>query len=241
MITIIVPAYNEEEKLSETIENLLEAQKKAGNIPLDIVIVNDGSSDRTPEIISKIESKLPIVRSIHHERNMGIGAGVVEVIKIAKYPKIMLAAGDNDVSRDMLVNLFKNRDKADVILGYYLNKEDRGRTRNIVSTIFGLIYMCSFNVFVQYMNGPSIWSTSLIRQLNIRSTRFSIGAEVNTKLLCSGCTFHEVSGYMQTGVDRTTNVNLKNFLEAVDIFLRLVIEVKFLKKPLLNKKPKRVF
>jgi hypothetical protein len=38
---------------------------------------------------------------------MGIGAGVVEGIKAAKYPKIMLAAGDNDVRRDMLVNLFE--------------------------------------------------------------------------------------------------------------------------------------
>jgi glycosyltransferase involved in cell wall biosynthesis len=241
VITVIVPAYNEEKSLAKAIDNIYEAQKEAGDILLDIVIVNDGSVDKTPEIISRIESESSIVRSIHHKSNKGLGVGVKEAIKLAKYSKFMLVSGDNDVCKEMIVNLFKNQDKADLIMGYYLNKEDRGRARNLISSLFGLTYMCCFNIFIQYLNGPTVYSTSLVRQLNLKSNRFSICAELTIKLLCSGCTYYEIPGYFQRGLDGSSALGLRNLREVIETFLKLIFEIKVQKRTLFNKRPQRVY
>jgi glycosyltransferase involved in cell wall biosynthesis len=204
------------------------------------VIVNDGSVDKTAEIISKIESESSIVRSIHHKSNKGIGVGVKEAIKLAKYSKFMLVSGDNDVCKEMIVSLFKNQDKADLIMGYYLNKEDRGRSRNFISSLYSLIHMLCFNIFIQYINGPTIYSTDLVRQLNLKATRFSICAELTVKSLCSGCTYHEVSGYFQTGLAGSSGMSLRNLMEVLWTFTGLILEIKFFKRSRYNIKPKRV-
>ena len=241
MITVIVPAYNEEKYLAKAIDTIFEAQKEVGNIALEIVIINDGSTDRTPEIISKIESESSIIRSIHHQKNMGLGVGVREAIQIAKYSRFMLVSGDNDVCKEMIVRLFKSQGKADVVLGYYMNTEDRGRARNIISTLYGLIYMGSFNVFVQYLNGPTVYSTALARQLTLKSNRFSICSELTIKLLCTGCTYHEVAGYFQTGLNGSTSLGFQNLIEVIEIFLKLTFEIKVQKRTFFNKIPQRIY
>lgn len=241
MISIIIPAYNEEKNIEASVTNTIKAAKAAGNVPLDIIVVNDASTDRTKSIITKLEGKYPVVRSIHHDKNKGIGESFKEALAIATYPKFMIVPGDNDASPMLLEQLFKEYNKAEMILSYYINKEDRGRFRNFLSTLYGIIYMLIFDVYVQYLNGISIYPTEKLRKISINATRFSITAEVNIKLLRLGCTYHEVMGRMQTGILGSTSITLQNLIEIFKTFFYLVYEIKFSKRHLYNKKPKRIW
>ena len=241
MITVMVAALNEEARLEGTIINLVKSAKQAGSVLLDIVVVDDGSTDRTPQVIKRLEKRYPFVRSIHHAKNMGIGTGLREVITIAKYSKFMLIPGDNLVAPSLIKKLFVNRNKAELVISYQLNKEIRTVLRNILSDLYGLIYMATFNVWIQYLNSVCIYPTRKLQKIDIKSSRFSICAEMTIKLLRLGCTFYELPGvYMKVGLPGSTSISFKNLIEIFSTYLRMIYEIKIVNNHMYKYCPKRV-
>lgn len=75
MITVILPAYNEEEALPPLLDAL--ARVRAESLPgLRVIIIDDGSTDRTAEVVSQQAEQCPWVRLIQHERNRGLSQGI---------------------------------------------------------------------------------------------------------------------------------------------------------------------
>jgi glycosyltransferase involved in cell wall biosynthesis len=241
MISIIIPALNEEKKLKDTVYDIIQSANECAGIQLDIVIINDGSSDGTGRIIKELEREWPFIRSIHNEINLGVGCCIKKALKILKYDRFIWIPSDNDMPKELIKELFQNINKAEMIMAYFINKEARSRWRNIISSLYGLIYAAVFNVYVQYINGSCIYPTQKIRQLNLQSDRFSIAAEMSTKMLLLGCSFYEVGGYMQTGETGSSAMSFKNLIEVIVSFIRLFIEVKITKRAVFNKKINRVY
>ena len=240
MVTVFVPAFNEERNLEATVRTILAAVASAGGFEKEIIIVNDGSKDRTQEIIEALQKKHPFIRSVTHKSNTGLGAGFKEALGLARYEKFLVVPGDNDLDESSLKGLFSKMDRAETVFLFFLNDEIRGRLRNVVSGVFGIIYMATFGIFVQYVNSPCIYTTAKVRALRIRSSRFSIFAEINIKLLCQGGSYCEVPGYRQNGLQGSTSLSLKNFIEVIATYFKLVWEIQFSHRPEFNKKPVRV-
>lgn len=241
MLTVMIPALNEEKNIYKTAKTLLSAAKDANDIPLDIVIVNDGSTDETKQEIEKLEKKSSYIRSIHHKENLGIGASLSEVIKIAKYPHFLLIPGDNVVSKQLLVDMILSIGKADLIISYFINKEIRTRLRNFLSALYGIIYMGTFNVYVQYLNSVCIYPTEKIRKLVLISSRYSIPAELTIKLLCQGNSFLEVPGlYLAEGQSTSTSISIKNLWEIIYTYFFMIFEMKIKNPNCFRKKPVRI-
>lgn len=240
MITIFIPAYNEERYLENTVQTILRAKKTIKNLLLDIIIVDDASIDSTPQIIEKLKKRHAFIRSVRHEYNQGFGAGWKDAIRLAKYTKFIIIPGDNDASLDLIIKLFKYRNEADMILGYYINKEGRSRLRNIFSYFYQFVYMITFNIYLLQLNCVAIFSTQKLRSLKLKSKRFTISAEINIKLLRSGASFAETPGYMETDLDNFTPLKLKNMWEVFTTYLALVSEVFITSRNIYNSKPVRV-
>jgi len=241
MISVIIPALNEEKKLRNTICDIIQSAKECGEMALDIVIVNDGSSDGTAKIIGELEQQWPFIRSIHNEKNLGMGYCIKKALKMLKYDRFISIPGDNDMPKELIVALFRNAERADMVMAYFLNNEERGRLRNLLSALFNMIYAYIFNIYVQYLNGPATFPTRKVKELELRSQRFSIMAEMKTKLLLSGCSFHEIGGYMQTGESGSSAVSFSSFIEVVSLFIRLFFEVKITNRKYYDKLPHRVY
>ena len=79
-LSFVFPAWNEEEMLSQTVVAATEAGSQLVDvgeiIDYEIVLVDDGSSDRTPGLFDELASTHPQVTAVHHERNRGLGATV---------------------------------------------------------------------------------------------------------------------------------------------------------------------
>jgi dolichol-phosphate mannosyltransferase len=73
-VIVVLPAYNEQENLPGLLDNLAEALVDA-SLDFEIVVVDDGSSDSTPNILDKQATQLPL-RVQRHERNQGLGATI---------------------------------------------------------------------------------------------------------------------------------------------------------------------
>ena len=101
-ISIIVPAYNEEDGIEKTIKSLLNL-----NYPnkVEIIIVNDASTDKTINKINKFSSKIKI---IDKKKNAGKAAAINSGLKIAKGDFIGVVDADSEVSRNSLKNLIQH-------------------------------------------------------------------------------------------------------------------------------------
>jgi len=239
IISICVLAWNEETNLPLTIDNIIDAAASVNGVELDIVVVDDGSTDGTAGVCDLYEKKYNFIRSIHHKQNKGIAAGVKGSLELARGEKFLILPGDNDISQDLIVGLFSASRTADVSMCYFVNKEMRGRGRNTLSAIFNLIYMCTFNVFVQYITGPAVYPVALLRSFTLHSRRISIPVELTVKSLLSGCSYQEIAGFMRQGKAGSRAFSLRNLFETIRTYLMLVWEIKF-RGSVFKNTPKRI-
>lgn len=240
-ISIMIPALNEEKRLAGTVFHVIEAARQCGGVLLDIIIVNDNSTDGTADVIKKLEMEFPFVHSVCNNINLGLGSGLKKVVKIAKYKKFMIIPGDDDLDQEIILTVFRNANKADIITTYFLNEECRGRFRVFLSLLFRMIYFWTFSVPVQYIQGPALYPTERIMQLNIISKGISIAPEITTKLLRLGYSFYEVGGYRRMGIEGSSALSLKNFKEVICTFLALFFEICVFNKKVYNKQINRIF
>lgn len=115
-ISIVIPAYNEEKAIKSVAFGINKIIKKNG-INAEIVIVNDGSQDQTLEIIKKI----PFVRVVNNQVNLGYGAALKAGIRSCDSEFILIADGDAQHNPEDIVRLYKERKKYSMVVGSRTN------------------------------------------------------------------------------------------------------------------------
>ncbi|EER68525.1 glycosyltransferase family 2 protein [Gemella haemolysans] len=119
ILTIAVPSYNAEKYLTETMPSILAAKYR--NL-IDLVIVNDGSTDMTREVAEKISKQYPEIVRVINKENGGHGSAVNTGIEYAvgKYFKVVDADDWVDTENlDLLIEYLQETDVDNVLLPYY--------------------------------------------------------------------------------------------------------------------------
>lgn len=101
--TLIVPAYNEEGAILETIQSLRSYLVDAG--PYELLIVNDGSTDRTREILEQAASEDADLTVFHHSRNAGYGSALKTGVRRAQGEYIVITDADGTYPNDRVPEL----------------------------------------------------------------------------------------------------------------------------------------
>ncbi len=116
MITVVLPAYNEEKfirKTTEIIENLMEKKEK-----YEIIVADDGSTDRTKEIIKGMMKKHKNVRMVSNPINMGRGAALTRAFKAARGDIVVYIDVDLAIGEKYILDVVKAiREGADIAIG----------------------------------------------------------------------------------------------------------------------------
>lgn len=224
-VSVIVPALNEERDLQVAVENVIEAAEAAGNVTIEVLVINDGSTDGTAAVIEGIVAKYPFVRAIYHNRNKGFGSCFLSGLEEARYEWITFFPGDNCVSVSTLTSMLRNCGKADVVCAYTVNTECRTRLRNILSHMFSFVYTTTFKVPLRYINATPVYSVPRLRRMKLRCRRYSFPSETTVRLLRTGCTFMEIQGFMNPGARKSSALRLRNLVEAAFNYLFLVYDV----------------
>jgi glycosyltransferase involved in cell wall biosynthesis len=224
-LTVAIPAFNEERYIEITVNSVLQAAKSVPSLHIEVLIVDDGSTDQTANIVQGLCRRYEAVRMIQNPKNLGLGTSMRRAIASAQGEKFLTIPGDNDISVSLLEQIFKNAYAAEVVMCYFQNDEVRGRPRFLLSTLFRLIYTTSFDIYAQYLNGPAVYPVGNLRELHLHSTRFSIPSEINVKLLRQGLTYVEIPSNRQGAPEHGTSVNLRNLMETFQVFLLVLLDV----------------
>jgi len=240
LVSVLIPAFNEEMNIRDAVQTVIRAAKDAHDTPFEIILVNDGSTDRTGEICDQIAAEHSFVRAIHHDTNMGQGAAIMDGLRLARCSRLTMFPGDNELSFYTVRNLFLNRDKADYILAMIINTEYRSPRRILLSAIYSHIYTTTFGLPIKYINAPALWPIAMLRQMDLRARRYSMHGEINVKLLRQKISFLEIDGYMNPAINKSSALQLKNVVEVVYSYLRLCFEVFVANRSKYSFKAKRV-
>jgi len=240
LVSVLIAALNEEENIRAAVQTVIRAAKDADNTPIEIIIVDDGSTDGTGRICDEIAAEVPFVRVVHHETNMGQGAAIMDGLRLAKYDRLTMFPGDNELSYYTVRNLLVNRHRADYVLAMIINTEYRPAYRILISAIFSHIYTTTFGLPIKYVNAPALWPIERLRDMGLRARRYSLHGEINVKLLRQPITFVEIDGYMNPAVFKSSAVRLKNLFEVIFAFVRLCFEIFLTHRARYSSKAKRV-
>lgn len=116
--SIIIPTYNEKEGIFQVIESLRSLRKRCGN-HWEIIVVDDGSTDGTSEMIRDIQD----IVLIHHPFNRGYGAAIKTGIRHARYNTLVISDADGTYSIEDIPRLLALLPKSEMVVGARKNKD----------------------------------------------------------------------------------------------------------------------
>lgn len=227
-ISVIVPAYNEENNLGPAVKNVRDALRAYRDF--EIIIVNDGSWDKTGEVASGLTKKDKRIRIITHKKNMGLGLTLRDGISAAKKEFVTMFHGDNDTSGKSMKLLFANIGKADFISAYTANPQARPPERRIISKAFVLGMNLLFGMRMKYFTGFFICRTKMLQALPLTSRGFAFYPEAKVRLVKSGATYMEVP-FQHTGrvYGVSKAINIPSVIETIRTLGTLFYDIYFRK------------
>ena len=155
-LSIVIPCYNEEQRLPRTID-LIEHFMEGRAEPYELILVDDGSSDRTRQIMDAAAGRAAFVRVEALPRNRGKGRALATGVEVAKGERILVTDADLSTPIDEL-------DKLDAALkngaGVAIaSRARRGSRVEVSQPIYRVLMGKAFNLLVQALLLPGIWDT----------------------------------------------------------------------------------
>ena len=137
-VSIIVPAFNEAASLTELVSRIATVLDRLA-YPYEILVVDDGSTDNTPEILRSLASQYPCLHIVRFRRNYGKAAALAEAFSRARGDFLITLDADlQDSPEEIPVLIEQLRTHYDVICGWKQKRQDRW-TRVLGSRLFNMI------------------------------------------------------------------------------------------------------
>ncbi len=179
-ISVFLPAYNEEENIQDSVLSIRDFLKKNFK-KFEIVIINDGSMDKTPAVVLKLAKKYKEVRLINHKINLGYGAALRTGFKNSKYEIIFYTDADNQFDIRDLKKVIPLLKTYDIVSAYRMKREDP-LMRIFIAYVYNLIVRVVFNLKVKDIDASfKLYKKNVISSLSLKSNTGLIDAEVLIK------------------------------------------------------------
>jgi len=188
-LSIYVPCFNEENNIISTLNRIKETVQ---HISYEMIVVDDGSEDKTIESVEKFKKNNPNVniKILRNENQLGIGFNHRAAARKASGKYYMMITGDSDEPTDELKKIVNNIGKADMIL-CYLNDKRRIERRTLSRVFVFIVNLITLNN-IKYYNGPNIHLLENVKLYSGRRSGFGYQAELVTAQLREKKTYIEV-------------------------------------------------
>lgn len=190
-LSLILPAYNEEENIRMVVEQALNVLPEYTN-EFEIIPVNDGSSDNTGAILEQLAKEYDPVHPVSYKANKGYGGAVTSGILASTKKFVMFMDADRQFDINDISNLAPFVGKYDVVAGFRMERSDPLH-RRINAELFNIAVRVLFGVHLRDLDCAfKIFRGDQVRHLDLMSTGALINCEMQAKLRRQGATLVQV-------------------------------------------------
>jgi glycosyltransferase involved in cell wall biosynthesis len=229
-LSIVLPAYNEEANVENAVSEVSTVARRLG-LDHEIIIVNDGSKDRTGEVARELIKRIPNLRLVEHYPNRGYGGALKAGFAAATKDLITFFPADKQFDFSEVEQMLERMKEADIVCGFRANRRDNAlRKLNafgwkmVVRMLFG--YLCR-----DIDCGFKLFRRRILSHVNVISN----GAMVDTELLAGARArgyriIEEPLTHLPRVAGEATGANLrvivKAFRDLAEFRLRLTHELR---------------
>jgi len=234
-LSIIIPAYNEERYIKEILTRVKNVNLKTLKLRLEIIVVDDGSTDRTASIASKIKG----VKLIKHVKNSGKGAAIRTGLKRATGDIVLIQDADLEYNPSEIIRVVRPivERKANVVYGSrYLDPAQRASNKTFLKKVHknayslfyfggrGITFIANLLYNARITDEATCYKAfraDVIKGIKLRCTRFEFCPEVTAKVAKRGHKIMEVPiTYSPRSFEEGKKIKMRDGIEAVWTLLK---------------------
>ncbi|MAG47190.1 hypothetical protein CL617_01170 [archaeon] len=219
-LSVVIPFYDEE-KTVEPLTKVLVNEFKKNNINYELILINNGSSDKTSEIVDNLAKKFKSIKAVHVKVNKGYGWGILNGLKIAKGEYVGYMDGDLEIKPDGILNLYKKVKKTSADVGKGIR--DRAESdffKTIASRGYDLLFFFLFFKFIKQVNAnPKIMKRDCYKKMNLNSKEWFIDSEIIIKALKNN---YKVVNEIVSYTPRRAGESHINFFDLFPIIIKYI-------------------
>ncbi len=190
-LSVFLPCHNEEENVTRVVDNF-RSQLDRFALQHEIIIVNDGSRDRTGQLADALAASVPGIKVVHHPVNRGYGGAVISGIRAATLPYVLLCDGDGQFDAGELDHLVPMVPQYDVVVGRRVRRADR-LIRRLNGKAWTALVRMLFKIRITDIDcGFKLFKREFIRDLDLRARGAMISTELMVKVAARGARIAEV-------------------------------------------------
>lgn len=229
LLSIIVPAFNEENNIKKLIEKLLKLNLSNVDFKKEIIVINDGSTDKTGSIIEQYNEIIKL-----HQKNYGKGRAVQNGIKIAKGDFVLIQDGDLEYDPNDIITMCKKlrKDKTKSVYGSrYLPlkynifpriNKDQSILPYLANIVFVIMFLIIYQKFItDPLTGYKLYPIDFFKKFEIFSNGFEADHEITAKLIKNNYVIEEVIvSYNPRTVQEGKKINFFDALKAIKTIIK---------------------
>ncbi len=225
MLTIIIPVFNE----INTIEKIINKVLAEKFILKEIILVDDGSTDGTKELIKNKLHKM-VTKVIYHDYNMGKGSAIRSAQKIIEGDYVIIQDADLEYDPKDYSRLLKPLIKGDysVVYGSRVLGKNRYQSKNFISIfrIFANHFLTTLSNLINRQKLTDahtcykVFSCDIFKKITLEENGFSFCPEITTKLSNMNIVIEEIA-ISYNGRDYKSGKKIK-FKDAIEAFMTLI-------------------
>jgi len=180
-LSVFFPAYYDEKNISKVVTSAINVLNELRLKEYEVIIIEDGSPDKTGEVADMLADKYDKVRVIHHEKNMGYGATLRDGFLSAKLDYVFYTDGDNQFDLNEIKKFVALIPFTDMVIGYRKRKQ-YSTYRKITSLVYNFVLRFLFDIdYVDVDCAFKLIKTDLFKKIKINSVDAFIDAEILLK------------------------------------------------------------
>jgi glycosyltransferase involved in cell wall biosynthesis len=148
-VSVFFPCYNDEATIARMVEVAVATLGRVGVDDAEVIVVNDGSSDRSAAILEELMAREPLLRVVTHERNRGYGGALLSGFAASTKQWVFYTDGDGQFDPSELELLVQRAsDDVDVVQGYKLRRAD-GLVRAVIGRVYHRVVKLMFGLRIR--------------------------------------------------------------------------------------------
>lgn len=189
-LSLLIPTFRDEKTIARVIEEAVSVARSVTGV-FEIIVVNDGSADRTGLILARLKKKLPDLTIITHFTNLGYGATIKELYGKARFAWLFTIPGDYQVGAKELFKLLPLTRNADMIIGWRTHRYD-SESRLWQSKIYNRLLQWFFRLDLHDVNSVRLMRTAILKDILLQTESAFVDAELAIKARRAGYRIVEV-------------------------------------------------